>query len=101
MYKDVSADEVKRMRLNGQVASVIDVREPDEFAEGHIPGAVNISVNSIQSQLRRIDKSKEHILVCHAGVRSAFAAEILSASGFQVKNMTGGMLAWTGAITYS
>jgi rhodanese-related sulfurtransferase len=101
MYEEVSADEVELMRLNGEVASIIDVRESDEFEEGHIPGAVNISVNSIQSQLEKIDKIKEHILVCHAGVRSAFAAEILSASGFQVKNMTGGMLAWTGDIAYS
>ncbi|MCQ2008390.1 MAG: rhodanese-like domain-containing protein [Sporolactobacillus sp.] len=100
MYNEITAEKVEQLRLQGKIASIIDVREPDEFNEGHIPGAVNISVNIIQSRMNQIDKTKEHVLVCHAGVRSAFAAELLSANGYNVKNMIGGMVAWDGQVTY-
>lgn len=100
MYEEILPYEVEQLRLEGKIASIIDVREADEFQGGHIPGAVNISVNVIQSKLNQIDKGKEHIIVCHSGGRSGVASAILAANGFKVKNMTGGMLDWTGEIEY-
>ncbi|MCO7126842.1 rhodanese-like domain-containing protein [Sporolactobacillus shoreicorticis] len=100
MYEEITAEEVERLCQQEKHVSIIDVREADEFDEGHIPGAVNISVNIIQSKLNQIDKFKEHILVCHAGVRSEFAAKLLAAYGYHVKNMMGGMIAWNGQIVY-
>ncbi|MCO7176538.1 rhodanese-like domain-containing protein [Sporolactobacillus kofuensis] len=100
MFEEILPQEVESLRLQGKVASIIDVREADEYESGHIPGAVNISVNHIEEKLNLIDKDKEYILVCHSGGRSSYASEVMADHGFKVKNMTGGMLAWTGEVDY-
>ncbi|GGL65047.1 rhodanese-like domain-containing protein [Sporolactobacillus putidus] len=100
MYEEIMPEEVERLLGKKSSLSIIDVREPYEFAEGHIPGAKNISVNAIQYRMGEIDKKTEHIIVCHSGSRSGVASAILSANGFKVKNMSGGMMNWTGDIEY-
>ncbi|GEB78558.1 MULTISPECIES: rhodanese-like domain-containing protein [Sporolactobacillus] len=100
MYEEWTPEEVELLIRNHAPVSIIDVREPFEFAEGHIPGAKNISVNGIQNRLDEINKNQEHIIVCHSGSRSGVASAILSANGFKVKNMTGGMMNWHGPIEF-
>ncbi|MDN3956385.1 rhodanese-like domain-containing protein [Sporolactobacillus laevolacticus] len=100
MFEEISPYEVELLLAQGKADSIIDVREADEFESGHIPGAVNISVNVIQSSINQIDKGNEHIIVCHSGGRSGVACTILASYGYNVKNMTGGMLEWTGEIEY-
>ena len=76
-------------------ALIIDVREPEEFAKGHIEGAHNVPLGSLN---HRVSELKEHqheeiVVVCHSGRRSDLAAKTLSEEGFsRVKNMEGGML---------
>lgn len=100
MYEELTPEEVEQLIGDHEPVSIIDVREPFEFADGHIPGARNISVNEILNRLDEIDKSHEHIIVCHSGNRSGVASAILSANGFKVKNMSGGMMNWHGPIEF-
>ncbi|WP_373864397.1 rhodanese-like domain-containing protein [Sporolactobacillus inulinus] len=78
--------------------NIIDVREPFEFKEEHIAGAVNIPLNDLPSCFKAIDRSKTYIVVCHAGVRSVAASEFMAEHGYRVKNMNGGMIEWTGEV---
>lgn len=98
MFDEISPEEVERLINEKSGISIIDVREPSEFADGHIYGAINIPVNWIQSRMNEINAAEEHIMVCLSGQRSALAASILAANGFQVRNMSGGMMNWTGEV---
>ncbi|UII56805.1 sulfurtransferase TusA family protein [Cytobacillus spongiae] len=76
---------------------VLDVREPAEFAFGHIPQAVSIPFADLEVRLSEIDQSKTIYVVCRTGNRSDMAAQILSANGFSnVVNVVPGMTQWTG-----
>jgi rhodanese-related sulfurtransferase len=81
----------------GENGQLVDVREPDEVAEGTLPGAVNIPVGDIPDRIGELDKSRRVVLLCRSGGRSTNAAEFLTASGFSdVINLEGGMLAYNG-----
>lgn len=73
-------------------AVLLDVREPQEWADGHIAGAVLSPLSDLRPEL--LDPSIPVIAVCRSGNRSGTAADILAAAGFDVRNMLGGMLAW-------
>lgn len=79
-------------------AQLVDVREPDEVAEGALDGATNIPVGDVAERWGELDLNKRVVLYCKAGGRSTKAAEILTAVGFgDVVNLEGGMLAYTAA----
>ncbi|MBX6380865.1 MAG: rhodanese-like domain-containing protein [Thermoflavifilum aggregans] len=65
-----------------QGAVILDVRTPQEFKSGHIPGAINIPVQQLQQQLHRLKKDKVIITCCASGARSAMARSILKQAGF-------------------
>lgn len=68
-------------------AVIIDVRNPNEFRQGHIQGSKNIPVNEIRSKIEMIRKwNKPVITVCLSGGRSAAAKSVLSAAGIEVYN---------------
>jgi rhodanese-related sulfurtransferase len=77
--------------------TVIDVREPDEFASGHIPGAVNIPLQTVPDNLDAIDADKPVYVVCQHGMRSERAATFLDTRGFDTVNVLGGTSAWMAA----
>lgn len=77
--------------------SVVDVREPDEFASGRVPGAVNIPLQTVPDALDRLDPEKPVYLICQHGVRSERAASFLEGRGFDVVNVLGGTSAWAEA----
>ncbi|MGR8921712.1 MAG: MBL fold metallo-hydrolase [Gammaproteobacteria bacterium] len=82
---------------NPQVATVLDVREPDEFDGplGHIEGATLIPLGSLAERLDEVPRDKPVVTVCRAGGRSAQATVILRRGGLeQVANLAGGMLRW-------
>jgi len=85
-----------KLKANSSVI-LLDVRTPDEFAEGHIANAINIDVNSssFEQQCSKLDKKKSIYVYCLAGVRSKKAAIILKKKGYQVVSMSGGIKAWT------
>lgn len=74
--------------------SVIDVREPGEFADGHVPGALLMPLSTIPLRVSEIDRDETHYLICEAGGRSAQACAFLAAQGFDVVNVGGGTGMW-------
>ena len=79
--------------LDGALA--LDVREPDEFATGHIEGALNIPLGSLQEQLARLDPLRPVVTYCGHGERSASALSMLQGAGFgELHNLNGGIDAW-------
>jgi rhodanese-related sulfurtransferase len=94
--KTITVKEVEVQLNEGKALNIIDVREVDEVAAGKIPGAVNISLGLIEFRMHELDKSKEYIMVCRSGGRSGSASQYLDSYGYNVINMTGGMLSWEG-----
>ena len=78
-------------------ALMIDVREENEWNEGHIEGAVHIPMAQLPERLSELDKKMTTIVVCRSGNRSGKVAAWLINRGYDALNMTGGMLAWTEA----
>ena len=76
---------------------LIDVREPNEYAAGHIPGSKLIPLGQLESRLAEIPKDKQVIAVCRTGRRSGEATQLLAEKGYDVQNMTGGITAWKAA----
>lgn len=72
---------------------VLDVREPNEWELGTLPGATLISQSDLLDRLEELDKSKPVLCVCRSGGRSSNVAVFLSFNGFRVANMEGGMKA--------
>jgi rhodanese-related sulfurtransferase len=73
---------------------VVDVREPVEFREGHVPGATNIPMGQLAARLGEIDRNRPVHVVCASGNRSSAMADVLAANGFDAINVAGGTSAW-------
>lgn len=90
-----TADAAKEALANG--ATVLDVREKDEFAYEHIPGTLNIPLSGLDAASTDMPRHKPVYVFCQSGVRSIPAAELLRAKGFaEVKIVEGGLSAWKG-----
>jgi rhodanese-related sulfurtransferase len=76
--------------------AVLDVREPDEWAHGHIDGALHIPLMDLPSRLDEVP-SEQTLVVCKVGGRSAQAAAYLLEHGYDAVNLDGGMLDWSAA----
>jgi rhodanese-related sulfurtransferase len=95
--KETSVDEVKKRLDRGEKLTLIDVREESEWAKGHLPGAIHLSKGVIERDIEQKipDTSKELILYCGGGFRSALAAENLQKMGYKnVLSMDGGWRGW-------
>jgi hydroxyacylglutathione hydrolase len=74
---------------------VLDVREREEYAEGHIPGAINIYVGELEGRMSEIPSDRAVVAVCGSGNRAGLGASILNRHGFErVYNLIGGTMAW-------
>lgn len=96
-----TADEVREyIDTHGRDEfTLLDVRQPEEYEQWHIPGALHIPLAELNSRLDHIDSSKPVIVYCRSGNRSAAATGVLLGAGFgEVYNMSGGMLAWKGFV---
>lgn len=95
--QEISVTELKQRMDNGEQLNIIDVREPDEYAEFNIGGKL-VPLGKIMSmQADELDELKDEELIvhCKAGHRSVQACLFLDAMGFSnTKNLTGGMMAW-------
>lgn len=74
--------------------TLVDVRTPEEFSAGYIPGAININLQELQQKLSRIPTDKPVIVYCRSGNRSAFAANILKQAGYTEVYDLGGIIEW-------
>lgn len=98
--KTITAEEVINLLDANEDLNIIDVREDFEVEHGVIPGAIHIPLGSVPEKVEELDKSKEYIVVCKGGVRSANACEYLEAQGFQVTNLEGGMMSYDGELEF-
>ncbi len=75
-------------------AYVLDVRQPDEYEEAHVPGAVLIPLDQLGARIAEVPTDEQLYVICRSGGRSAAAVEVLTAAGHQATNIAGGTLAW-------
>jgi rhodanese-related sulfurtransferase len=80
-------------------AQLIDVREPNEFDNGHILGARNIPVSQMKMRMQEIRPDKPVYLYCESGMRSGRAAQVLYRKGYKdLSHLKGGFKKWTGKV---
>ena len=95
--KEIDAPELKRMQQAGQKFTLIDVREPDEVAQGAIPDAVPVPRGVLEHKIDSVTTDKDAPIVCYCGGggRSALAASNLKKMGFKnVMSLAGGYKKW-------
>ncbi len=97
---ELTIQELQRFIKDGDPVTIIDIRERDEFAQGHLPGAVFIPRGFLELQIEQVayDRSKPVILYCAGGVRSVLAARNLKEMGYDdAQSLIGGFNAWKNA----
>lgn len=96
---DISQAALMQRIEAGHEQLILDVRSPEEYAEGHVPGAINIPHDQLNSRVAEIGshKNKEVVLYCRSGKRAAMAADILHSAGFsKLLHLEGDMYGWSG-----
>ena len=99
-FRQISMDEAVKMMKDEKTYIILDVRRPDEYAEGHIPGAINVPNEEIGSaEIAELpDKSQLILVYCRSGRRSKEASEKLVKLGYTNIVEFGGILDWKGEI---
>ncbi len=80
--------------LDAGQAIILDVREPDEWAQARIPGAIHVPLQQIPSRIAELPKDLQIVCQCASGGRSASATRFLAQSGLNASNMVGGIMQW-------
>ena len=99
-YKDLSVNEFHTMLESSPSVQLVDARTPEEFAQGHLGGAVNIDWRAdsfAQEAESRLDRERPVLIYCRSGRRSAEASVVLDKLGYKTYNLSGGILAWADA----
>lgn len=78
-------------------ASFLDVRNADEYAAGHVDGAVFMPLHVVPLRTSELSRTDTYFVICAAGARSAQATAYLAAQGYDVRSVEGGMSAWQAA----
>ncbi len=100
IYQQISQDTAKELMAEDNGSIIVDVRRPDEFAEGHIPGAVCIPNEEIGTEMpaRLPDLGQVILVYCRSGRRSKEAAQKLADMGYIRVYEFGGIIDWTGEV---
>ena len=86
---------LERQQKGDEAAFVLDVRSPEEYASGHVPGAVNIPYDQIASRIAEVPKDQDVVLYCKSGRRAGIAAEVLAGQGYtRLQHLEGDIVAW-------
>jgi rhodanese-related sulfurtransferase len=99
-YPKLPVDQFQKKLAETPDVQLLDVRTPAEFAEGHIPGAINIDWRDedfLQQAEAQLDKSRPLMVYCRSGRRSESATIALEEAGFDTYDLKNGFLAWTNA----
>jgi len=101
-YENTEVKHAYQHWNQGEASSVpfvfIDVRTPQEYAEGHLKDAVLIPLQELEARMAEVPKDKQVYLYCRSGRRSAEAAGILAKAGYtNIENVLGGIQAWQAA----
>jgi adenylyltransferase/sulfurtransferase len=102
-FEEITATELKRRVDEGRDLQIIDVREPSEYEIARIPGTKLIPLGQVVTRLNEIDPSRETVMHCKGGVRSAKAIEALKKAGYpgRLINLKGGITAWSNEVDAS
>lgn len=97
--REVAPDDVQAMRDRGETFTLVDVREPNEWAMGHLPDAILIPRGTLESAAEaQVPRGAPVVVYCGSGGRSALAADTLQAMGYpNVVSMRGGIQGWADA----
>ena len=94
--QEISVDEAAMLRDSG--AFVLDVREPEEWVEYHIPGATLIPLAQLENRLNEVPADQDIVVVCRSGNRSLLGRDILQGAEYENStSIAGGMKAWMDA----
>lgn len=94
--KEASPQEGQKLVQQG--ALLVDVREPNEYAEVHAEGALALPLSELETRYGELPTNRPLVMICRSGARSARAGEFLLQHGYDdVTNLTGGTLAWAEA----
>ena len=95
--QSITATELKARLDNGEDVQIVDVREANEVAIGRIPNSIHIPLAQVLERMSEIDPSRDTVVHCKMGGRSARAIEALQRSGYtgSLSNLTGGIIAWS------
>ncbi|OLE55964.1 MAG: hypothetical protein AUG51_00840 [Acidobacteria bacterium 13_1_20CM_3_53_8] len=98
--QEITATELKQRLDEGNDIQIVDVREPNEYAFARIPGSIHIPLGQVVNRMNEIDPSRETVVHCKMGGRSARAIEALKRAGFQgeLVNLKGGITAWSNEV---
>jgi rhodanese-related sulfurtransferase len=92
-FDEISVDDLSQRLQAG--ARLIDVREPDEYVSGHVPGARHVPLGEVPGRVAEcVEGGGTTYLICRSGGRSANACQILADLGHDVVNVSGGTMAW-------
>ena len=94
---EITATELKQRLDNGEDIQIVDVREANEVAVAKIPNTIHIPLAQVINRMSEIDPTRETVVHCKMGGRSARAIDALQRSGFTGKllNLAGGITAWS------
>lgn len=93
----ITPGEVKSKKQSGETIQIIDVRNPEEYVERYIPGAVNLPLDRLEQAATKLDKNTLFVTACgKGGGRSASGAELLQKLGFRSAWLCGGTFGWLG-----
>ncbi|MBO6213195.1 MAG: rhodanese-like domain-containing protein [Algoriella sp.] len=95
-------DNVSEINFKNKKNVLLDVRTPEEFAEGHVAGATNIDVKNpnFTEEISKLDTKKNYYIYCKSGVRAKLATEKMQEKGFKnAKNFKDGMSTYKGTVT--
>ncbi|OIO70214.1 MAG: rhodanese-like domain-containing protein [Zetaproteobacteria bacterium CG12_big_fil_rev_8_21_14_0_65_55_1124] len=101
-YENAPISHVHEHVVMGEASPIpfilLDVRTPEEYAEGHIQGAILIPLQVLAERLAEVPKDKQVYVYCHSGRRSAMASKLLTEHGYtRIENVMGGITAWKDA----
>lgn len=98
-YSTITAQELQSQMNGGDKLTIIDLREPELYRAGHIPGAKNIPFEQFNDRVNELSPEAKIALVCHSGPMGDISGTLLAERGFpKVSNVKGGMTAWNGKL---
>ncbi len=101
MFQNIASESFQEKYANHHDPLILDVRTPEEYKAGHIPGAVNINIQDPDfiDQVEALGEKEAYLVYCRSGNRSAKACQILAGHGHEnLYNLSGGILEWTGEV---
>jgi rhodanese-related sulfurtransferase len=95
--REIDIDGLRQQLDSDEQTALIDVREPAEYAEAHVPGAVLIPMGQLATRLDEVPRDRTVYVICRSGNRSGAMGPLLDAHGVDSVNVLGGTAAWVQA----